>query len=389
MMYSLKCAIRYHILCECKRGVSDTIKIMKWRKRAYLVFYIVASFLLSSAVYAQGLVPAGRDGNYNPDGYGICEFVGLVNNIFLFIIGLLALFAVIAFMYAGFMMVTSRGSAGQVEQAKGFFANVLIGAAIMFAAYLIVNTVLAILLSSVSGALGWQTVECSYAYDHGTADYSITLKAQYVNEFTPVVVGNMPTAAGGASASCNAAGLSVGDSCYAPNRCHVSVSGGACTAIRPYTSYIEQAASRYGVPADRIRGIMITESGGNPNARSPVGAVGLMQLMPGTAASMCGLSAAELTDPAKNIDCGARYYANNYRQFGSHDLAAAAYNGGSGANGASNSCPGLRKWQCPFDTGGCCPAGSITASSCAVNIGYQETRAYVDKVNAAAPLCSR
>jgi len=259
---------------------------MKWRYRAQFALYVVVGFLVGGTVYAQeGLVPSGRDGDYGAAGYGLCEFVETVNNLILFILGLLALFAVITFMYAGFMMVTSRGSAGQIEQAKSFFSNTLIGAAIMFAAYLIVNAVLGILLGSVSGALGWETVECSYAYDYGEADYTLELKEDFVNVLTPVVIGNMPTAGGGASASCNASGLSVGDRCYGANRCQVVVSSGSCTAISPYNNYIEQAAARYGIPADRIRGVMITESGGDPNARSGAGAVGLMQLLPGTAAS--------------------------------------------------------------------------------------------------------
>lgn len=363
---------------------------MKWRLGAKLGLYSVGAFFISvSALMAQdGLVGAGRDGDSSPDGYGLCEFVDLVNNLMLFIIGLLGLLAVIVLMYAGFVMVTSRGNSGVIQQAKGYFANLLIGAAIMFAAYLIVNTVLTILLVSGSSALGWETVSCSYANQAGTpTGYGITLEEQFVNVYTPVVVGDMPSAGGGVSSSCTPGGLQPGDQCYAANRCQVIVSSGACTAVSTYESQIAAAAARYGVSVDVVRGIMITESGGNPNARSPVGAIGLMQIMPATAASACGLAASELTDPAKNIDCGTRYFASMVERFGDRNLAIAAYNAGPGGNEASVSCPGLRRWQCPYDSGGCCTSGIVTQTDCRLNTGYQETRAYVDKVNAAAPRC--
>lgn len=365
---------------------------MKYRQGGYVVLFSVGLFFYGFvAVFAQnnGLVPTGRGNDYNPDGYGLCELVDLVNNLILFLTGLLALLAVLVLIYAGFLMVTSRGGTTAINKAKGLFANLLIGSAIMFAAFLIVNTVLSILLSSVSGALGWETVSCTYENKVGDAEYRIQLTEETYKSWVPEVVGDMPTApeAGGASGSCESSGLVVGDACYAPNRCLVNVSSGACTAISTYDNYITAAASRYGVSAEVLRGIMITESGGNPNAQSPVGAVGLMQLMPSTAASACGVSGSALWDPATNIDCGARYFASMMKQFGDRNLAIAAYNAGPGGNSASNSCPGLRKWQCPYDSGGCCINGQVTGTTCQINTGYRETRLYVDKVNSAAPRC--
>lgn len=112
---------------------------------------------------AGGIVPAGRDGNYEAIGYGPCEFVGLVNNLIQFLIGLSALLAVIVFIYAGYLMVASRGNTAQVQQAKGLFTNVAIGFVIMLTAFLIINTILSIMVGSNSGILNWQTVECTYA----------------------------------------------------------------------------------------------------------------------------------------------------------------------------------------------------------------------------------
>ena len=84
------------------------------------------------------------------------------------------------------------------------------------------------------------------------------------------------------------------------------------------------AAMRHGVPTDLFLRLVQQESGWNKNAKSPKGAVGLAQLMPGTARMM----RVDPHDPTANLDGGARYLRKMYDKFGSWKLALAAYNAG-------------------------------------------------------------
>ena len=96
-----------------------------------------------------------------------------------------------------------------------------------------------------------------------------------------------------------------------------------------YAPLIDQAAARYGVEPSLLAGLIQQESGFDPSARSGAGALGLTQLMPGTAAS---LGVAEPLDPAQSIEGGARYLAQQLAQFGGNTAdALAAYNAGPGA----------------------------------------------------------
>ena len=91
---------------------------------------------------------------------------------------------------------------------------------------------------------------------------------------------------------------------------------------------VEQAARKYGLPAELLHSIAAAESGYDPRAVSPKGAIGVMQLMPGTAA----LLKADPTDMAQNVDAGARHFRDLLEKY-DYGLyrALAAYNAGAGA----------------------------------------------------------
>lgn len=103
-------------------------------------------------------------------------------------------------------------------------------------------------------------------------------------------------------------------------------SGGSSSGGGSYDDAIRAASQRYNVPEDIIRRVMATESGGNPSAVSGAGAIGLMQLMPGTAEGL----GVDPYDPVQNIMGGTHYLAQMFANEGNWPDALRAYNGGPG-----------------------------------------------------------
>ena len=89
---------------------------------------------------------------------------------------------------------------------------------------------------------------------------------------------------------------------------------------------VQNSAGKHGVSADLIKAVINAESGGRVDARSPAGALGLMQLMPKTAQQL----GVDPLNPAANIDGGTRYLKTMAKKFGTLDKALAAYNSGPG-----------------------------------------------------------
>jgi soluble lytic murein transglycosylase-like protein len=101
-----------------------------------------------------------------------------------------------------------------------------------------------------------------------------------------------------------------------------------CTTCT-FSREIESAAQAEKLDAHLLRAVIGVESGFRADARSPKGAIGLMQLMPATARRF---GATDPADPAQNISAGARYLRTLIAQFeGDLSLALAAYNAGEQA----------------------------------------------------------
>ena len=102
----------------------------------------------------------------------------------------------------------------------------------------------------------------------------------------------------------------------------------------------DAAADRYGLPRELVRSVMAAESGYQTQAISPKGAIGLMQLMPGTAQVL----GADPYDQAQNVDAGTRYLRDLLEKY-NYGLrhALAAYNAGPGAVEKYNGVPPFRE----------------------------------------------
>jgi hypothetical protein len=110
----------------------------------------------------------------------------------------------------------------------------------------------------------------------------------------------------------------------------------------PYAEIIAAASQAHGVDPFLVKALIQVESGYRPKARSPKGAVGLMQIMPATAREY---KVRNPFDPKANIEAGVRHLKSLLDRYGSGrtELALAAYNAGPGAVQKFNGIPPYRE----------------------------------------------
>lgn len=105
---------------------------------------------------------------------------------------------------------------------------------------------------------------------------------------------------------------------------------GSNADAHPYDAHVAEAAHRFGIPDSWIWAVMAVESRGNPRAVSPKGAMGLMQIMPATWATLAarqGLGG-DPFDIRANIIAGAAYLRELWDRYGNVAAMLAAYNAG-------------------------------------------------------------
>lgn len=137
-----------------------------------------------------------------------------------------------------------------------------------------------------------------------------------------------------------------------------------------YVSLVKRTARRFKLEENLLVGLSRQESAFNPRAVSPVGALGLMQLMPTTAADLLGVSvdseefdSHRILKPATNVTLGCRYFKRMLKVFkGTQEYALAAYNAGPGA---------VARWR---------KRGELPVEVFVEEIPYAETREYVKRV---------
>ena len=144
-----------------------------------------------------------------------------------------------------------------------------------------------------------------------------------------------------------------------------------------YTEEILASAEEFNLDPYLVCGVIYTESGFRPEVKSNVGALGLMQLMPATGLEEAelleieGVTEEKLTEPALNIRLGCTYLRKLLDEFGTENVALAAYNAGPGR---------VRQWLKEYGTK---EDGSI------LYIPYPETSKYTGRVQSARGVYER
>jgi len=321
----------------------------------------------------------------------VCDFQETLMNILDFLVATMVAVAALLFVNAGFFYLTAQGNASKVSKAHKLFVNTLIGLVLVLAAYMLVDVLMKTLVAdegNISEAGPWNSILCLNSTDWYEVDQlgQTTLRAE---EYTLHAIGPgwnpVTDVAYDSTTGVSVLTVDAKNAGYQNLTNNCSVGGVSCV------DYITTQALNYGVNPNYATALAVIESGGcaDPaSCGSGAGAVGVIQLLPGTAREMCGSACVgmsdlemnqQLKDPRKNIEWGVKYMAQSEsyveQQMQAHperfesgrqnDYMAAYYNGGPGALEASNDCgPTKTKYECHINPG-----------------GYIETQKYVANMN--------
>lgn len=302
--------------------------------------------LLSSPVYAQGLVPCGGAGQ---EPCQTCHVVMLIDNLVDWLIAILSIVASIIIAYAGIRLVVSGGDVAAKELAKKLISNVIIGYALLLACWLLIDTGVKMLLNDQAYGT-WNQIQC--------VEQPVAVEAD--QEY---IILNRVTASG------------FNESEFTPAQVSANISSIANAG--DVRSQAEAAARAAGItdPA-QIRTFVALVHQESSMCRNKVGpetrygrAYGCGQMLLSTARGLDPSATAErlINDNAYNLSLAARYFNSRLSLYGGDvTRALAAYNGGTKANEQSTVCPGQLSWQCQR------------------NSGYRETRNYVSNIQRVA-----
>lgn len=284
-------------------------------------------------------IPGLFDGTWDITGSSIAEYVRVIFIMFIWIVGAVATVMVV---YGGIKWVAAAGNPGQINDARDVINSAVIGVIIALSSIVLLNLINPDLITFKSITLG---------------GVKKALVSTFEKEAEP-------------------------DRAWTPPSGEDYMTIANKLIAHPEWIAAVRANATAQVPAERIYATIFIESAGRETVRSSAGALGLMQLLPSTAADL-GYSSEDLLIGTKNIAAGAAYLKSlavntcpketsetrctkgNPCINGDYRYIHAAYNGGRKANYCSASCPGQ------------------TFSECQVNYRYAETRNYILKAQAA------
>ena len=316
---------------------------------------------LPVVVLAAGLVPCGGAGE------PVCQTCHLAvqfDSVFEWLSAALGVIVILIIILGGIRLGASTGNPSAMQSVKRLIAKAVFGYMLFLAAWMLVDTLIKMMVTDpVYGV--WNEIQC-------VAQPELQRSSR-------------PTASGDSATTLPPAAVD--------SRVDAIAGTGALQTD------IAAAAAAAGITnqdnVDVLRALIAVESSNCTNRTGPATAYGTAygcgQLLVGTAReldpALAGMSDAEVAARLRdnnqyNLTLSARYFNNLLTRYnGDVDSALAHYNGGYGAMGASNDCPGQRRWQCVWDSPGCYNTGR---TNCTPNTGYEETRNYVTNIRAIA-----